>query len=86
MIMNTSVQFLSQNLNNSWSRYDFFTRQQLQKEVMKRKLGTYQNSSKLRFRLDLIQDDISRGINPYISHDHNNSSPLDGRSFLPQSS
>lgn len=50
-----------------FTRYDFLTRVQLQKEVQRRKLGVYQNSSKLIFRLACIKDDISKGMNPFLT-------------------
>ena len=50
-----------------FTRYDYLTRVQLQKEVRRRKLGVYQNSSKLIFRLACIKDDISKGIHPFLT-------------------
>lgn len=48
------------------SRYDLMNRPELRREVIKRKILVYLNSSGMKFRLALIEDDLKRGVNPYL--------------------
>lgn len=46
--------------------YDFMNRPEMRVLIRKRKLKVYMNSTSATFRLALIQDDLSKGINPYV--------------------
>ena len=63
------------------TRYDFMTRKQLANETTKRfgtnrgkkpALPINRNQAKYKYRLLLIQDDLSKGINPYLKIEKSN--------------
>lgn len=66
----------------SFTRYDFMNRRELREEATRRygsnngkkpALPINRNQAGYKYRLLLIQDDLSKGINPY----HNKTSPSD---------
>ena len=66
------------------SKYDLLTGREL-KDLFTKRYGTNRGTKKLpmnrnhagyKYRLFFIQEDLKKGINPYLSPDHNKTSPL----------
>ena len=55
-----------------FTKYDFYSKQELKKEIKQRNLRVPMNASGLKFRMALEKDDREKGIDPTLKIEFSN--------------